>query len=83
MRRQAGSDVGSLGFQLRRGIHYSDGELVRPEDFRRALERDLILGPNSNYGDLFADVIGGAVCEAHPSHCDFSEAWLPMMPRTR
>ena len=32
-------------FQLRRGIRYSNGELVRPEDFRRALERDLILGP--------------------------------------
>ena len=34
-------------FQLRRGIRYSNGELVRPEDFRRALERDLILGGNS------------------------------------
>jgi YVTN family beta-propeller protein len=59
-------------FQLRRGIHYSDGELVRPEDFRRALERDLIVGPNPNYGDPFADVVGGAVCAAHPSHCDLS-----------
>ena len=59
-------------FQLRRGIRYSDGELVRPEDFRRALERDLILGPNSNYGDVFADVVGGASCAAHPSGCDLS-----------
>ena len=33
-------------FQLRRGIRYSNGEPLRPEDFRRALERDLILGPN-------------------------------------
>ena len=31
-------------FQLRRGIRYSNGEPLRPEDFRRALERDLILG---------------------------------------
>jgi YVTN family beta-propeller protein len=59
-------------FGLRRGIRYSDGELVRPEDFRRALERDLILGPNSNLGDVFADVIGGAACAAHHSRCDLS-----------
>src|SRR5262249_13684792 len=29
----------SYTFQLRPGIHYSDGRLVRPEDFRRAIER--------------------------------------------
>jgi peptide/nickel transport system substrate-binding protein len=54
-------------FQLRRGIRFSNGELVRPEDFRRALERDLILGASP-----FADVIGGAACAAHPSRCDLS-----------
>jgi YVTN family beta-propeller protein len=59
-------------FQLRRGVRYSNGELVRPEDFRRALERDLILGPSPSYGDPFADVVGGAACAAHPSHCDLS-----------
>jgi peptide/nickel transport system substrate-binding protein len=59
-------------FQLRRGIRYSNGELVRPEDFRRALERDLILGPNSNYGGPFANVVVGAACAAHPTHCDLS-----------
>jgi len=59
-------------FQLRQGIRYSNGELVRPGDFRRALERDLILGPNPMYGDPFADVIGGAACAAHPGHCDLS-----------
>ena len=60
-------------FQLRRGIRYSNGELVRPEDFRRALERDLILGPSPSYGDPFADVVGGAACAAHPAHCDLSQ----------
>jgi YVTN family beta-propeller protein len=59
-------------FQLRRGIRFSNGELVRPEDFRRALERDLVLGGNSNYGGPFADVVGGAACAANPSHCDLS-----------
>ena len=59
-------------FQLRRGVRFSDGELVRPEDFRRALERDLILGGNTNYGGPFADVVDGAACAASPSHCDLS-----------
>jgi peptide/nickel transport system substrate-binding protein len=60
-------------FQLRRGIRFSDGELVRPEDFRRALERDLILGGNYLYGGPFANVVGGAACAAHPRHCDLSQ----------
>ena len=59
-------------FQLRRGIRYSNGELVRPEDFRRALERELTLGPNGAYGGPFANVAGGAECAAHPRHCDLS-----------
>jgi len=60
-------------FQLRRGIHYSNGELVRPEDFRRALQRDLTFGPSVFYGDYFANVLGGAACAAHPSRCDLSK----------
>jgi peptide/nickel transport system substrate-binding protein len=60
-------------FQLRRGIRYSNGEPLRPEDVRRALERDLILGGNASYGGPFADVVGGAMCAAHPSRqCDLS-----------
>jgi YVTN family beta-propeller protein len=69
----APSDGGkTYTFQLRRGIHFSNGELVRPEDFRHALERDLVLGPSSFYGGPFASVIGGAACAAHPTHCDLS-----------
>ena len=59
-------------FQLRRGIRYSNGAPVRPEDFRQALRRDLRLGPNPLTGDYFANVIGGAACTANPSHCDLS-----------
>jgi peptide/nickel transport system substrate-binding protein len=57
-------------FQLRSGITYSNGQPLRPEDFRRALERELILGGNTYYGGSFADVVGGAACAAHPPHCD-------------
>jgi YVTN family beta-propeller protein len=59
-------------FQLRRGIRYSNGELVRPEDFRRALERELILGADGMYGGAFANVVGGAACSADPARCDLS-----------
>jgi YVTN family beta-propeller protein len=63
-------------FQLRPGIRYSNGQPVRPEDFRRALERDLTLGPSglahTFFGGPFADVVGGAACAAHPKHCDLS-----------
>ena len=59
-------------FQLRRGIRYSNGAPVRPEDFRQALKRDLKLGPNPLTGDYFANVIGGAACMSNPSHCDLS-----------
>jgi peptide/nickel transport system substrate-binding protein len=59
-------------FQLRPGIHYSNGEPVLPEDFRRALERDLILRPNAADDRPFANVVGAAACAANPSHCDLS-----------
>jgi YVTN family beta-propeller protein len=59
-------------FQLRPGIHYSNGEPVRPEDFRRALERELILGATGADSRPFANVLGGRACAANPSHCDLS-----------
>jgi YVTN family beta-propeller protein len=59
-------------FQLRRGIRYSNGAPVRPEDFRRALERELALGPNALTGDYFANVVGGTACIARPPRCNLS-----------
>jgi peptide/nickel transport system substrate-binding protein len=64
-------------FQLRRGIRYSDGRSVRPEDFRRAIERALVYeppeggGPGSGY---FGDIVGAAACLRLPSKpCDLSQ----------
>jgi YVTN family beta-propeller protein len=57
---------------LRPGIRYSNGELVRPEDFRRALQRELILGATGADSRPFANVLGGRACAANPSHCDLS-----------
>jgi YVTN family beta-propeller protein len=58
-------------FQLRPGIRYSDGQLVRPEDFRRAIERDFKLG-DAIAPNYYANLVGGAACLAHPQHCDLS-----------
>ena len=42
---------------------------VRPEDFRRAIERDLVLGPERRRAGrlhLYENVVGGAACVATP-----------------
>jgi peptide/nickel transport system substrate-binding protein len=58
-------------FQLRRGIRYSNGQPVKPEDFRRAIERDFKIGDYTAPG-FYANLVGGATCVAHPSRCDLS-----------
>jgi YVTN family beta-propeller protein len=56
-------------FQLRRGIRYSSGDPVRPEDFRRAIERDYSLGsPGSFYFDT---IVGAKDCQ-RGEPCDLS-----------
>ena len=68
------SDAGrTYTFQLRRGIHYSNGTLVRPADFRRAIERALQyqslkqpLGP----GFYFEQIVGAAYCGKTAKRCD-------------
>jgi YVTN family beta-propeller protein len=58
-------------FQLRPGIRYSNGEPLRPDDFRRALERDFELG-DAIAPAYYANVVGGAKCVARPVRCDLS-----------
>jgi ABC-type transport system substrate-binding protein/DNA-binding SARP family transcriptional activator len=55
-------------FQLRRGIHYSDGLLVEPEDFRRAIERTFEL--EHGYSYYYTGIVGADRCTA--SRCDLS-----------
>jgi YVTN family beta-propeller protein len=57
-------------FQLRRGIHYATGELVRPADIRHGLERVLRAGTNG--AAFYASIIGATSCTAHPLSCDLS-----------
>jgi ABC-type transport system substrate-binding protein/DNA-binding SARP family transcriptional activator len=60
-------------FQLRKGIHYSTGEVVEPADIRRGIERALLQS-----GDEFPKlapyldvIVGGRGC-ATGGHCDLT-----------
>jgi YVTN family beta-propeller protein len=53
-------------FQVRTGIHYSNGALVQPADFRRAIERSLALGA----GGFYQGIVGADACVKHPNRCD-------------
>ena len=68
------SDAGrTYTFQVRRGIHYSNGTLVRPADFRRAIERALhyqALKQPLGAGFYFEQIVGAADCVKKPERCD-------------
>jgi DNA-binding SARP family transcriptional activator/ABC-type transport system substrate-binding protein/DNA-binding beta-propeller fold protein YncE len=70
----APSDDGrTYAFQLRRGIHYSNGQRVRPRDFRYGLERLFKLRPSPETRLPFYDAVRGAArCSRHPRSCDLS-----------
>jgi peptide/nickel transport system substrate-binding protein len=57
----------SYRFEVRPGIRYSTGEPVRPEDFRRAIERDFRIGSPS--GPFFADIVGADRCVGRGKPC--------------
>jgi peptide/nickel transport system substrate-binding protein len=59
-------------FQLRPGIHYSNGQLVRPRDFRHGLERFFALHPKPPARIPFYDRLRGAA-ECNRKRCDLSE----------
>ena len=64
-------------FRLRSGIRYSNGQLVRPEDFRRALERVFILNhPGVLPSSFYSGIVGAAACEQHPQHCTLSRGMV-------
>lgn len=53
-------------FQLRRGIRYSTGASVRPEDVRRELERVFELG-NGYPQSFYTGIVGAQACMKPPS----------------
>jgi YVTN family beta-propeller protein len=56
-------------FRLRAGISYSTGRPVQPADFRRALERALIVNHDPLY---YGAIVGADACVARPKRCDLS-----------
>jgi YVTN family beta-propeller protein len=59
-------------FQVRPGIRYSTGELVRPADFRRAIERVLTL-PGAYSPAYWTGIVGASQCLKSPKKCDLSK----------
>ena len=60
----------TYSFQLRPGIRYSTGGVVRPADVRRGIERTLL-----TYGSKspFTGIVGATRCVAAPTRCDLSK----------
>jgi peptide/nickel transport system substrate-binding protein len=67
---QVSEDGLTYRFPLRRGVTYSTGAPVRPEDFRHGLERTLVL--NDGVADLYAAIDGAPACRRGPQACDLS-----------
>jgi YVTN family beta-propeller protein len=60
-------------FQLRAGIRYSNGQVVRPRDFRYGLERVFALRSSPENRLPFYDGLRGAAhCVRQPKGCDLS-----------
>jgi YVTN family beta-propeller protein len=66
------NDGRTYSFEIRSGIRYSNGEVVAPADFRRALERGFLVDPTGGVGYLFSGLVGGRACEERPRSCDLS-----------
>ena len=58
-------------FQLREGIRYSNGAPVKPEDFRRAIERVLAIESGPSGGGYYSGLVGADRCTAGDP-CDLS-----------
>jgi YVTN family beta-propeller protein len=67
---QVSADGLSYRFPLRAGIRYSNGDPVRPEDFRHGLERAFSLSRDATA--LLRAIDGARECNAEPSACDLS-----------
>jgi peptide/nickel transport system substrate-binding protein len=58
-------------FAVRDDVTYSNGDPVRPDDFRRAIERSIALSGDAN--QYFAAIIGADGCKVGRDACDLSD----------
>ena len=61
----------TYAFQLRRGIRYSNGTLVKASDFLRAFERPF--RGRSGAAQDFPLLVGADACKRRPRRCDLSQ----------
>jgi peptide/nickel transport system substrate-binding protein len=59
-------------FRLRRNIRYSNGEPVRPRDFRAAMESHFRFSPDGPFPDPALRIKGVPECLKTPARCDLS-----------
>jgi peptide/nickel transport system substrate-binding protein len=60
-------------FRLRGGIRYATGAVIKPEDFRRALERVFVINRGAGPASFFySDIAGASDCERIPQHCSLA-----------
>jgi ABC-type transport system substrate-binding protein/DNA-binding SARP family transcriptional activator/streptogramin lyase len=60
-------------FQLRRGIRYSNGDVVRPDDIRRGIQRVLTVTRANEYlASQYTGIVGAQACFGKPTTCDLS-----------
>jgi peptide/nickel transport system substrate-binding protein len=59
-------------FRMRRGIRYSTGAVVRPADFRRGIERALLIGGADAPNSYLGGIVGAAACVKAAKGCDLS-----------
>ncbi len=61
-------------FHLRAGLRYSTGALLRPQDFRRAIERVFMINKQGNHfiPPFYAGIAGAAQCEQKPGPCNLA-----------
>jgi peptide/nickel transport system substrate-binding protein len=58
-------------FRLRPGVHYSDGTLVQPEDFRASIERFLHV-TRKLFPPFYTVIVGARRCMREAAPCDLS-----------
>ena len=68
---EPGSDGRTYVFKLRPGIRFSDGTLVRTDDFRASVE-NILRQIGDNIPSFFDAVIGARQCISAPRDCDLS-----------
>ena len=57
-------------FHIRSGIHYSNGDLLKPSDVTSSMEREFkVNGPGTGF---LSQVVGAAACLKAPKTCDLS-----------